>query len=362
LSKTYLSGEIEAERLALRPPAFWPDQNITLFTGQRVEAVDPARRVATLRDGSKIEYGKLIWAAGGQPRPLTCVGADLAGVHVVRTRQQVDGLRADLADAQNVAIIGGGYIGLETAAVLAKAGKNVTVLEAQPRLLARVAGPTVSAFYDAEHRAHGVDVRVNTAVTALGGDHRHIHSVILGDTSEVPAQIAIVGIGLIPEIAPLMEAGADCGNGVEVDEFCRTSLADVYAIGDCAARISPFAAGARVRLESVQSAVEQAKITAAHILGNAYPGHPVPWFWSNQYDLRLQTVGLNINFDQEIVRGDPAGRKFSVVYLRQGKVVALDCINAVKDFVTGKDMVARGAEIPLDVLADPAADLKSFAR
>lgn len=361
LSKEYLAGEKAFERILLRPADFWEARGVTLKLGVRISRVDPQAHVAITDDGEEIGYRHLIWAAGGYPRPLPLPGGDLAGLHLIRTRTQVDALRADVADAQDVVIIGGGYIGLEAAAVLAKAGKHVTVLEAQERVLARVAAKPISRFYEAEHRAHGVDVRTSIGISALEGEDGRVARVILGDGSVLPAQVVIVGIGLLPHQAVLAEAGAHCVNGVEVDASCRTSLPDIFAIGDCASHPNPFAGGERVRLESVPNAIEQAKIVASVILGDPQPYHAVPWFWSHQYDLKLQTAGLSIGYDAALVRGVPASRSFSLIYLRQGQVIAIDTVNCIKDFMAGKLLIEKGVRADPALLADPNVPLKTLA-
>ncbi len=360
LSKEYLSGDKTFERILVRPEKFWEEREIKMLLGQRVTAVDPAGHQVTLADGTKIGYGKLIWAAGGDPRQLNCDGFDLAGVHSVRTRAHVDQMMRELDAVEQVVVIGGGYIGLEAAAVLSKFGKKVTLLEALPRVLARVAGEPLSRFYEEEHRAHGVDVRLGVGVTALEGENGKVTGVRLVDGSVLPAQMVIVGIGIIPAVGPLIEAGAKGANGVEVDAFCRTSLPDVYAIGDCALHANHYAEGAEIRLESVQNANDQAKVVAKGIMGVEEAYDAVPWFWSNQYDLRLQTVGLSSGFDQAVVRGDPATRAFTVIYLRKGSVIALDCVNTVKDYVQGKALVVAGAQIDPALLADASVPLKEL--
>jgi 3-phenylpropionate/trans-cinnamate dioxygenase ferredoxin reductase component len=359
LSKEYMAQEKPFERLYIRPLGFWGERKIDLCLGETVTDVDAAGHQLSLEGGERLHYGKLIWAAGGDPRMLDCPGADLAGVHVVRNRADVDAITAELPDVKQIAVVGGGYIGLEAAAVLIKLGKQVTLLEALPRVLARVAGPELSAFYEAEHRAHGVDVRTGVGVVALEGESR-VACARLADGSRVEAQMAIVGIGIIPAVAPLLAAGARGGNGVDVDEFCQTSLPDIYAIGDCAAHASSFADGAVIRLESVQNANDQASVVARHIGGVAQPYGATPWFWSNQYDLRLQTVGLSSGYDHAVLRGDPAARSFSIVYLRQGKVIALDCVNNVRDYSHGRKLVELGIEVSASDLADTGRQLKEF--
>ncbi len=361
LSKEYLARDKEFERLYIRPPQFWVDKNVTLQLGTEVTSVDAAAHQVKLGDGSAVTYGKLIWAAGGDPRKLTCAGADLVGVHAVRTREDVDRLMGELdAGAKNVVVIGGGYIGLEAAAVLTKLGCSVTLLEALPRILARVAGPDISAFYEADHRAHGVDLRTNVAVDCLVGDGGKVTGVKLADGSVIPAQIVIVGIGIIPSVAPLLAAGAEGANGVNVDDHCRTSLPDVYAIGDCAAFACAYAEGAVMRVESVQNANDMGTSVAKAICGDPQPYHAFPWFWSNQYDLKLQTAGLSVGYDATVLRGDPATRAFSVLYLKDGRLIALDCVNVIKDYVQGRKLVEAGAVIDPAKLADTSVPLKEL--
>lgn len=358
LSKEYLSGDKPFERILIRPAIFWTDRDVTLLPGQRVTAVDAAAHQVTTEDGSTIGYRTLIWATGGAPRRLTCEGHDLRGVHGVRTRADVDRIMAELPGVSHAIVIGGGYIGLEAAAVLTKLGKPVTVLEAAPRVLARVAGEPLSHFYEAEHRAHGVDLRTGVTVDSIVGENGAASGVRLADGTVLPGNLVIVGIGIIPETAPLIAAGASGSNGVDVDAYCRTSLPDVYAIGDCAAHANRHARGAQIRLESVQNANDQAKIAVQHIMGEAVEYDALPWFWSNQYDLRLQTVGLSTGHDQTILRGDPASRSFSVLYLLGGKLIAIDAVNMVKDYVQGKAHILSGAVLDQAQLADPATPLK----
>ena len=360
LSKEYFSGEKTFERILIRPANFYQERGVDMLLNLRVEAVDPGRHEVTLSDGSTLGYGKMIWATGGAPRKLSLPGFDFAGVHGVRTREDADAMVSKLHATDRVVVIGGGYIGLEAAAVLSKFNKHVTVLEALDRVLARVAGEALSRFYEAEHRAHGVDVHLNAQVDSFHGQDGHVTGVQLHDGSILPAEMVIVGIGIIPAVEPLLAAGAAGGNGVDVDEYCRTSLPDIYAIGDCAMHANDFAGGARIRLESVQNANDQANTAAKDIVGVGERYHAVPWFWSNQYDLRLQTMGLSIGYDETIVRGDPANRSFSVIYLKQGRVLALDCVNAVKDYVQGKALVVAGLSPDKASLANPEIPLKSL--
>jgi 3-phenylpropionate/trans-cinnamate dioxygenase ferredoxin reductase component len=360
LSKEYMAGEKTFERLYIRPRDFWDSKDITLRLNATVASVDPQAQNVTLEDGTVLGYGDLIWATGGDPRQLSCAGAELKGVHGVRTRADADAIMAELATVDQVAVIGGGYIGLEAAAVLTKLGKSVVLLEALPRVLARVAGEELSAFYEAEHRAHGVDLRTGVSVVSLEGEGGKVSGVKLGDGSVVPAQMVIVGIGIIPAVAPLIAAGAAGGNGVEVDAHCRTSLPHIYALGDCAAHANGFAEGATIRLESVQNANDQATIVAKAICGELLPYKATPWFWSNQYDLKLQTVGLSTGHDQVVMRGDPATRSFAVVYLKGRKVIALDCVNMVRDYAQGRKLVELGLIVDPAVIADTEKPLKAL--
>lgn len=360
LSKDYLAGERTFERLLIRPAAYWSEQGIELLPGRRVAEVDPAGHRVRTAEGESFGYGKLVWAAGAAPRSLSCDGRGLAGVHAIRTRADVDKLLAELPQVRRAAVIGAGYIGLEAAAVLTKLGKQVTVLELQDRVLARVAGEALARFYEAEHRAHGVDLRLGVAVACLEGASGRVAGVRLADGALLPADLVIVGIGVVPSVQPLLDAGAAGGNGVDVDAQCRTSLPDVHAIGDCAAQLNPYSGGRRVRIESVHNAKEQATTAAKAILGADVPEQAVPWFWSNQYDLRLQTVGLMNGHDEVVVRGDPATRSFSVAYLRRGRVIAFDCVNRTADYVQGKALIAAGGEAARDALADAQTPLKSL--
>jgi 3-phenylpropionate/trans-cinnamate dioxygenase ferredoxin reductase subunit len=360
LSKEYLAQERPFEKLYLRPAAYWGEKRIELLLGRTVVAVDPEGHEIVFEDGSRIGYRQLVWAAGGDPRSLPVGGADLAGVHAVRDREDVDAIMAELPDVDRVVVIGGGYIGLEAAAVLSKLGKKVTLLEVLPRVLARVAGEALSTFYEGDHRAHGVDVRLNQQIDELEGSER-VAGVRLGDGEFIPAQMVIVGIGILPCVEPLLAAGAEGGNGVLVDGQCRTSLPDVFAIGDCAAHANRYAAGNTIRLESVQNANDMAAVAAKTICGEEASYKATPWFWSNQYDLKLQTVGLSAGYAQAVLRGDPATRKFSVVYLdSDGKVMALDCVNNVRDYSHGRRLVETGVVCDPVEISDPDRQLKEW--
>ncbi|HEY8605353.1 NAD(P)/FAD-dependent oxidoreductase [Tsuneonella suprasediminis] len=361
LSKEYLARDKPFERIYIRPPQFWEERDVTLRLGNIVTAVDPQAHTAKLSDGTQIGYGKLIWAAGGDPRRLSCTGADLNGIHAVRDRADVDQMMAELdGGAKRVAVIGGGYIGLEAAAVLTKLGCKVTLLEALPRVLARVAGENLSQFYQQQHTAHGVDLRTEAMVDKLEGENGWVRRIVLADGSSVECDMVVVGIGIVPAVGPLIAAGAAGANGIDVDEHCRTSLEDIYAIGDCAAHANPFADGAVIRLESVQNANDMATTAARDIMGEPVPYNALPWFWSNQYDLKLQTAGLSLGHDATVLRGDPADGKFSVIYLKDGRVIALDCVNSTKDYVQGRKLVEARVSPDPAALADPEIALKEL--
>lgn len=359
LSKEYFAGEKEFERIQIRPAKYWDEREVAMLLSKRVASVDPVAHTVTTDGGETIGYGKLVWATGGAPRMLPIPGGDLPGVQGVRTRADADAMKAASETAAQIVVIGGGYIGLEAAAVLRKAGKPVILLEALDRVLARVAGEDLSRFYEKEHRDHGVDLRLGVQVAAIEGEDRAT-GVRLSNGDVIPADLVIVGIGIVPAVEPLIAAGATGGNGVLVDHHCKTSLPDIYAIGDCAAHANDFAEGAVIRLESVQNANDQANVVAKGICGDEARYHAIPWFWSNQYDLKLQTAGLSTGHDQTVLRGDVADRSFSVVYLRQGRVIALDCVNATKDYVQGRMLVTAGLQATAEQLADTETPLKAL--
>ncbi len=362
LSKEYLAAERAFDRLVFRPESYWRDRQVMLRLGSPITAVDPVDHCVCLSSGTRLRYGVLVWACGGEPRRLTCSGSDLPGVHTLRTRLDVDKVRAELAAAQRIAVVGAGYIGLEAAATLRKLGKDVTVVEALDRVLARVAGEPLSRFYEAEHRAHGVQLLLGSTVECIEGDGSRVRGLRLNGGTFVPADLVIVGIGITPVSQPLLSAGAAVGNGVLVDDYGRTSLPDIYALGDCALHANYHADGSLIRLESVQNATDMALTVAKAITGQSEPYRAIPWFWSNQYDLRLQTVGLSAGHDDAIVRGEPASRSFSVIYRRGGRVVALDCVNTPKDFMQGRALVRdRISAAPAD-LANTRLPLAALTR
>ena len=356
LSKEYLAGKKTFDRIHLRPQDFWTSRQVELVLGSRVVALDPVGKSILTDKDERYSYGSLVWAAGGEPRHLSCPGSDLAGIFYIRSKADCDALMRSLPEARKIAIVGGGYVGLEAAAVFRELGKEVVVIEALDRVLARVAGEPLSRFYEAEHRNRGVDIRLNSSVKAISGRQGRANGVLLETGDTVEADLVVVGIGIIPSTSPLSAAGAEGGNGVDVDQYCCTSLPDIYCIGDCARLVG----GPGIRIESVQNATDQATTAAKAICGDLKPYNAIPWFWSNQYDLKLQTIGLNHGYDATVLRGDPAGRSFSLVYLRNSAVIALDCVNAPRDYVQGRKLVDAAAKISSGQLADTTKQLKEM--
>ncbi len=356
LSKKYLAGELEADRLWIRPAPFYEQRRVELMLGRRVERLDLSGRSVRLDDGSDIAYGRLLLATGARARPPAVPGADLPGIHCLRSMDDVDRIRAELSSVRRVVIVGAGYIGLECAASCIKLGLAVTVLEMADRVMSRVVAPEMSAFYGAEHASHGVAIRLNERLERFEGTGR-VAAVRCADGSAYPADLVIVGIGILPNVELAADAGIACDNGITVNRYCRTSDPDVYAIGDCASHPSPRY-GRRIRLESVDNAFEQAKTAAANICGREVIHDKVPWFWSDQYDLKLQIVGLAEGYDRVVLRGDPAARAFSCCYLRGSELIALDAVNHVKDFMSARKLIAECVQFDLGRLADPAVTLR----
>jgi 3-phenylpropionate/trans-cinnamate dioxygenase ferredoxin reductase subunit len=360
LSKGYLMGEQTEHDLLLRSPEYWKSSPAQLHLSAAVKQVDPGGGTVTTADGESFGYGSLIWAAGGRARSLPLPGSELEGVFTVRDMADSARLSERAAVVGEAAVIGGGYIGLEVAAALRKFGLAVTLLEEQDRLLARVTSTLVSEFYLHAHREHGSDIRLRSRVTAFRGTEGSLTGVVLADGEVLPAQIAVIGVGMQPNIEPLALAGAAADRGgVQVDDHCRTTLPGIYAIGDCTTQCNPFAGGSRIRLESVQNAVDQATIAVSAIVDGRPPlRRAVPWFWSNQYDLKLKTVGLLAGHDTAIQRGEQNRGSFSVAYLRQGELVAMDCVNSPRDFAQARSVIEARTPVDPALVADPAVPLQ----
>jgi 3-phenylpropionate/trans-cinnamate dioxygenase ferredoxin reductase subunit len=354
LSKKYFSGEMPRERLLLRPQAFYADKGIALELGVRVEQVDTGAHAVRLHDGRALRYDKLVLATGSRPRTLAIPGADLPGVHHVRTIADIDALNAGLPQGARVVVIGGGYIGLEMASVARQRGFAVTVLEAADRVLGRVVCEEVSAFYTDLHRAAGVEIHVGAAVSALHGNAR-VESVETADGRRFACDAVIVGIGVVPNVELAAAAGLECANGIRVDEHARTADPDVLACGDCTSH--PLKLYARsVRLESVPNAVHQAKVAAATLLGAPSAYSEIPWFWSDQYDVKIQIVGVLHGYDTAVLRGDPKQKTFAVYYLANRRLIAVDAVNSPREFAHAKKLIGASFTIDADVLRDPRTD------
>ena len=359
LSKKYFAGELARERLLLRPAAFYAEKGVTLEQNARVEELEPAARRLRLRDGRTLVYDRLLLATGSRARALDVQGTGLAGVHYLRTIADVDAITASLTAGARVLLVGAGYIGLEAAAVARQRGFEVTVLEAANRVMARAVSVEVSAFYETCHRAAGVVLHCGSGVKALHGTTR-VTAVETTDGRTFPCDVAIIGIGIVPNVELAAAAGLECSNGIVVDEFARTADPNIVAAGDCTNHPLPLLQR-RVRLESVPNAIHQAKVAAATLVGAPAAYSEVPWFWSDQYDLKLQIAGLSTGYDEVVLRGDLAKRSFAAFYLAQGQLLAVDAVNSPRVFLAGKKLVANRARIAPDVLRDAAVDLVPLA-
>jgi 3-phenylpropionate/trans-cinnamate dioxygenase ferredoxin reductase subunit len=351
LSKKYLSGDLAAERLPFRHRAFYEEHGIELMIGVQAAALDPGARRLDLDNGDALNYDRLLLCLGSDVRPLTCQGAGLPGVHYLRNVADAASIRAAIKPGSRVIIIGGGYIGLETAATCRHLGCEVTVLELADRVMNRVAAPLVSQFFEQEHRARGITILCNMRVTRLEGAVR-IERVVCADGSEFAADTVIAGVGAIAVTALAGDAGLACDNGIVVDEYCRTQDEAIFAAGDCSNHPSPRF-GRRVRFESVDNAFEQAKTAALNMLGKNIAHDRVPWFWSDQFENKLLIAGLSQDYDQQVLRGDPASRSFSVCYLKGRELMAVEAVNHSKDYMAARKLIADRAQMNPAKLADP---------
>ena len=355
LSKAYLKGDQSADKVYLRAESFYADRNIAMKLSTRATAIDTTAKTVALSSDETLHYDHLLISTGSRPRKLSIDGSDLPGIHYLRTMDDVDGLRDGMQADANLVIVGGGYIGLEVAAVGRELGLNVHVLEMEERILQRVTTPEMSAYYHQLHEGRGVNIHTNTAVTGFAGDGK-VQEVLCGD-KRFPADIVIVGIGIIPNTELAEAAGIVCDNGIVVDDHCRTSDPSVYAAGDCTNHPNPLL-DRRLRLESVPNAMDQARVSTANMLGDDKTYAAIPWFWSDQYELKLQMVGFSADGDAQVLRGDMASNQFAIFYLKDGKVVAADAVNSPKEFMLCKQLVGKSADPAM--LADPEADLKAL--
>jgi len=360
LSKAYMKGEMPEERLYFKPHAWYEDQKIDLILGEAASKIDRTAREVHLERGGVLSYDALIIATGSRPRALPVDGADLENVFDLRDLADVERIRPNMVEGRRLVIVGAGYIGLEAAAVARQMGLEVTVLEMEPRVLARVTSPVMSEFFEAEHTRQGVDIRCGARLASLSGKDGKVTEAHLADGTVIPADIVLVGIGIVPNVELAEDAGIACSNGILTDEDARTNDPRIFAAGDCASR--PLVHyGRRGRLESVHNAIEQGKLAAAAILGKDQPRLDCPWFWSDQYDLKLQIAGLSTDYDEVVVRGDPEARKFAAFYLRNGKLIAVDAINSPPEFLASKKLIITGATIAPDVLRDTSVSMKEIA-
>ena len=359
LSKDFLKGAMDADRLPFRDPAFYAERGILLRLGRRAVAIHRAAREVVLDDGSRLPYSGLALATGARPRKLGVPGEELIGVLPLRSLDDVQAIRAHLDAAANVVVVGGGFIGLECAASLRALGKTVTVLEARERLMPRVIPAELSTFFLRLHAEHGVSIECSATVREIVGREGRAAGVVLGDGATVPADLVIVGIGVVPNTELAEAAGLDCDNGVVVDARCRTSDPAIVAAGDVAAHPNRFLGG-RVRVESVQNATDQARVAAATLAGRAAIYDAVPWFWSDQYDVKLQMVGTSIGHDHAVTRGQVAAKRFSIFYFREHTLIGIDSVNDPADHMAGRKLLAAATPVTPAQAADRDVDLRKL--
>lgn len=356
LSKEFLSGAADEASLAFRDPGYYAQADIRLLTGEQVtELRDGYARTGS---GRELAYERLALALGAEPLRLRVPGAGLDGICYLRDLDHAVGLRQRLARASQVVVVGGGFIGLEAAAVARGMGKDVTVVEAADRLMARAVAPVISEFYEQAHTRRGTGVLLSSAVAGFEGADGRVRGVVLADGSRVPADLVLLGVGVVPRTGPAAQLGVEVDGGIVVDACSRTNIPGVVAAGDCTVRPHPGTGEGRVRLESVPNAVAQANAAAASLLGRPEPDTSVPWFWSNQGPLRLQIAGLSTGCDTAIVRGDRGSERFSVLYYRGGELLAIDAVNQPAEYVTVRRALTQGGTVPMERADDTTVPLK----
>ena len=358
LSKKYLSGELARERVFLRPESFYSRHDVELRLGNAVRGVDPAQRTVVLDDGGSLSFTDLVIATGSRPRRLDVPGSDLGNIFYLRTLEDADAIGNALVAGRRLAVVGGGYIGLEIASTAKGLGLEVCVIEAADRILGRVTAPEMSGYYTRAHRARGVDVKLSTAVAAFEGDGT-VRGVDCG-TETIPADVVVVGIGVVPEVRLAESAGIACDDGIVVDERCATSAAHVYAAGDCTRHPNPIF-GRSLRLESVHNALEQARTAAANIAGTPTRYEQAPWFWSDQFDLKLQMVGISDGYDTIVQRGSMDADDFAMFYLKDGVLIAVDAVNRPREFMACRKLVPQRPSIDPVRLADESIPMQEMA-
>jgi len=358
LSKAYYKGEVEAEKLLIRPESFYQKNEVDLMLGRRVTSIDRDNKSIELDSSESVAYDYLILATGTRARRLPIEGADLENIHYLRSKEDVDGIKASLSPGAKLLIVGAGYIGLEVAASAVKQGVEVIVFEAMDRVLARVTSPEVSTFYQKLHKEEGVEIRLNASLEKFEQSGSRL-CAIDGDGERIEFDSAIVGIGVIPNIELAEEAKLSCDNGIVVNEYAQTDDTTIYAIGDCSNHHN-ILYDRRIRLESVPNAVEQAKVAAKSICGEPIVYDQLPWFWSDQYDVKLQTAGLLQGHDEVVIRGDRESRKLAAFYLKQGVLIAVDALNSPAEFMLSKKLIQQKASPNSEQLADPSVSLKEL--
>ena len=363
LSKAYLSGRMERERLFLKPESFFTDNNVTVKLATRVASIDAGAKSVTLESGESLAYEDLILATGSRPRRLDLAGRELANIFDLRGMADIDAMQPHFIAGKKLVVIGGGYIGLEAAAVAADMGLHVHVLEAAPRLLARVAEPEISAFYDRIHKARGVTIITQSRIEGFVGERDCVSGIQMADGSVIDADIVITGIGIVPNIELAQAAGLTLDNGIVVNDVGQTSDAHIYAAGDCTQHPNDVL-GRKLRLESVPNAIEQGKAVASAICGAPKPYHQVPWFWSDQYDVKLQIAGVPTQIDQKILRGDDTSNSFAWFYFTGDKLTGVTAVNRPAEFMAGRMLIEKSAKgeasIDMDALADEGVKPKSW--
>lgn len=358
LSKKYLAGEFLAERLNFKASDFYNEPNFEVHLNTRIDKIEPTTKVIQSSDNLEFSYDTLVLSLGARARHMDLPGVELAGVHYLRTIKDADRIREKFRPGRRLIIVGAGYIGLEVAAIAVQLGLDVSVVEILDQVMSRVVSAQVSEFYQKEHRDHGVKLLLSTGIKGFVGDD-HVRAVDLADGTQIPADLVVIGIGVVPNTKLAVDAGLEVSNGIVVNDHCNTSDPDIYAVGDCTSHPNDVL-GYRLRLESVHNALEQAKTAAANICGEDQKYSQVPWFWSDQYDLKLQIAGLSQNYDKTIIRGNPDSRSFSCLYLNENRLIAVDAINRPKDFIQSKKLIANHAVINPKLLADSNIELKNM--
>ncbi len=360
LSKAYMKGDFPEARLFMKQADWYRDNDIDVRVNTRAEAIDRNARQVIVAGADPVPYDALVLATGSRPRRLDVPGVDLDGVFDLRSLADADRVRPRMVAGKRIVIVGAGYIGLEAAAVARQMGLDVTVLERAPRVLERVTSPMMSEFYEQVHRSEGVDIRTSAHLDRFIGEDGRVVAAQLADGTELPADLVLVGIGIVPNDRLALEAGLACDDGIVVDRDTRTDDPRIFAAGDCTRR--PLVHyGRNARLESVHNAIEQGRLAAAAILQRERPPEEAPWFWSDQYDVKLQIAGLAEGFDEQVVRGDPQARKFAVFYLKEGRLIAVDAIKSPAEFLASKKLIAAGARVDTALLVDETVPMKEIA-